>query len=197
MKILVPIKVEKFDETYSGSLSFDPDFVVSDTSKDLVLNQLYEKVAPSIQINKDSELIDDLTKLKDLDSDFMQVDFFSRGEHRVMMFLLIVCLFILYVPAASVFTFLWSVFYSPISTELFSLDVMTIFSTDMVTLGFVRIIIFIFIWNITYNYLYPRFIDIYSSLILGNTTVFTFHRLFIARLAFLKSDDYDLKARLR
>lgn len=197
MKILVPINIEEKDGCFSGRFTFDPETLVSGNSKEIVLNKLYKKVAPSLQCNKDIDLIEDLESLQSTNSDFLQVDFFSVGEHRVMMGLLLFLLFGLYIPVATALTFLWSVLYSPLSRELFTQDLVPIFSTYMANMGMVRIVGFICVWNVVYNYVYPKFIEFYSNLILSDAVVFALHKQIVTRLSFQKTNDYDIKAVLK
>ncbi|PCJ21583.1 MAG: hypothetical protein COB02_03015 [Candidatus Cloacimonadota bacterium] len=193
MNILTPIEVIETENGYSAQFTFDDDSIVIAKSKSEVLQKLYEKVAPVIQLTKDKSILMKLKKLQDKNSDFLQIDLFSKSEHKIMTLLMFVFAFLFYMLGATVLTVLWSVIYSPLSLDFFTLDLMPEFSTSMAYLSVARICLFVFLWDLAYSYIYPSILIKYSNLLMRDNFSLELHKRTIMKFSSIDESNYKLR----
>lgn len=196
MNILVPIKVNSEPDRYIVTLPFDSSFKVEATTLNDALSQVTNTLAPSIQVDKDLSIIEKLRQNEPQNAQFLKIDFFSKGEHILMGFILFAVLLIPYMFIGAALTWTWAITYSPFANDIFTAKLVPLFSSNMAALGVLRIILFLAIWSIIYNYIYPRFLNFYSDLLIKNKIAKGLHKKLITQFSFTKKNDYNLNEKL-
>ncbi|MCJ8347467.1 hypothetical protein MJH12_18150 [bacterium] len=196
MNVLVPIQVEIKEDKCCVRLPFDSEFIVERKTLDLALQEVTASISPSIQLEKAISLIEKIKEYQNQHDEFLKIDFFSKGEHRIMCGMLFLSLFSIYLLFGSTMNCLWAYYYSPFAYQSFSPKLIPIFSSNMATLGVFRICFFLLLWTLTYSYIYPRILKVYSQILMQNEGMKKLHKSIVTKFSFLKNSNYDLKEKL-
>jgi len=181
MGIYVPVNIEALEDgSFRGSFPFDSNFEVQG-SRSRVVSKMYRASAGYIQNSKSPQFLELLEKHRKPGLSFIKVDLFSAYEHFLFGLISLVLGVILFTFGFSFIGYIGLYFTKLGGTPMDAAQIQKEFLEMVRVSGWATLFFFIVLWNIFWTLFYPKIMEIYASVILGNAGVRSLHLSAVSR----------------